>query len=144
MYGHPDQVRRRWREGDNIGIACRAFRTVGLDVDGDGAGTLAAELSRDWPDTFTVRTPFGGRHLYFRIAPGCTVASVSGGRSPRGPGIDVRGLGRRTSGYLIGPVSIVGGATYRVDRDVPIRPLPAWIGELLDPAPTGQTSRAAG
>ncbi|MFE3279506.1 bifunctional DNA primase/polymerase [Nocardia sp. NPDC059239] len=85
-----DQVRRRWCEGDNIGIACRASRIVGLDldVDGDGAGRLAAlacELGRDWPDAFAVRKP-SGWHLYFRVGPGCTVASVSGGRSRLGPG----------------------------------------------------------
>ncbi|MGW4124445.1 bifunctional DNA primase/polymerase [Nocardia sp. NPDC004711] len=108
-----DQVRHRWCEGDNIGIACRASRIVGLDldVDGDGAGSLAAlacELGRDWPDAFAARTP-SGRHLYFRVGPGCTVASVSGGRSRLGSGIDVRGPGRRNAtpnaALLFGPTA---------------------------------------
>lgn len=51
-----------------------------------------------------------------------------------GPGIDVRGPGRRNSGYLIGP-GVVGGIRYAVERDLPVAPLPNWIADFLVQAP---------
>jgi hypothetical protein len=55
-------------------------------------------------------------------------------RAGLGPGIDVRGPGRRRGGYLAGPGSIVDGTTYVITRDAAIAPLPAWLAALLDPA----------
>ncbi|MGK4586236.1 bifunctional DNA primase/polymerase [Kitasatospora sp. HPMI-4] len=132
----PDQVRQRWREGDNIGVGCRASRIVGLDLDVGGAGrdvlaALADRLGEPWPDTLTVTSASGGAHLYFRVPPACSIASVSGGRTALGPGIDVRGPGRGSGGYLIGPGSVVGGIRYVVERDLPVAPLPSWIMEHL-------------
>ncbi|WP_369228563.1 bifunctional DNA primase/polymerase (plasmid) [Streptomyces sp. R39] len=136
----PSRIRAVWREGDNIGVGCRASRVVGLDldVDGDGQGVLAALATRvgeDWPDTLTVRTPSGGPHLYFRVPGDCAIASVSGGRTALGPGIDVRGPGLRSGGYLIGPGSAVNGMPYAITRDVPILELPGWIAERLTVLP---------
>ncbi|WP_327071947.1 bifunctional DNA primase/polymerase [Kitasatospora sp. NBC_01302] len=132
----PDQVRRRWREGDNIGVGCRASSIVGLDLDVEGAGrdvlaALAASVGEPWPDTLTVTSPSGGAHLYFRVPPACSTASVSGGRTALGPGIDVRGPGRGSGGYLIGPGSVVGRVRYAIERDLPVAPMPAWITERL-------------
>jgi hypothetical protein len=61
-----------------------------------------------------------------------TVLSSSG----RIPGIDVRGPGRRTGGYLVGAGSLtalVGGHRYRLARDRPILPLPPWLITVLTP-----------
>lgn len=134
----PEQVRRLWRNGDNIGVGCRTSRVVGLDLDlddeGDGQAVLAelaARVGEPWPETLAVATPSGGRHLYFGVPDGCTIGSVSGGRTALGPGIDTRGPGRRTGGYLIGPGSIVGGITYTVAKDLPVAPLPEWIAARL-------------
>ncbi|MEU4954953.1 bifunctional DNA primase/polymerase [Streptomyces lavendulae] len=140
---HPDHVRRHWRDGDNIGVACRPSRIIGLDldVDGDGQAVLAAlcaGLGEEWPDTLTIATPSGGRHLYFRAPDGCTIASSSGGRTPLGPGIDVRGPGRRTGGYLIGPGSVVASTPYVILHDSPIQELPSWIIRLLTGGPVAQ------
>ncbi|MFJ2589719.1 bifunctional DNA primase/polymerase [Streptomyces sp. NPDC087538] len=124
--------------GRGVGIGCRASNVVVLDLDvhggDDGPGVLAAladRLGETLPDTFTVATPSGGQHRYFRAPMGCTIGSVSGGRSPLGPGIDVRGPGRRSGGYLVGPGSVVGGRPYVIARDVPVAPLPGWIDALL-------------
>lgn len=134
----PERVREVWREGDNIGVGCRASHVVGLDLDieddGDGQAVLAAlaeRLGEDWPDTLTVATPSGGRHLYFAAPDGCTIGSFSGDRSPLGPSIDVRGPGLRTGGYLIGPGSVVDGITYTIVHDVPLLPIPRWISHRL-------------
>lgn len=127
----------------NVGIACRASNVVGLDLDvhhdegpaRNGIETLRTQLANrgqeGWPDTFTVMTPSGGMHLYFRVAADCTIGSVSGGQSPLGAGIDVRGPGRRSGGYLVGPGSIVGGRPYAIVRDSPVAPLPGWIADRL-------------
>ncbi|MDX3232855.1 bifunctional DNA primase/polymerase [Streptomyces sp. ME19-01-6] len=134
---NPERVRELWRDGDNIGVSCRASRVVGLDLDVDGAdgpavlAELAARLGEPWPETFTVATPSGGRHLYFAAPVGCTIGSFSGGRTALGPGIDVRGPGRRSGGYLIGPGSVVGGVSYVIDHDAPVQPLPDWIASRL-------------
>ncbi|MFF4777587.1 bifunctional DNA primase/polymerase [Microtetraspora fusca] len=134
-----EEVRRLWRLGDNIGIACWVNQLVGLDLDRhpdvDGAQVLAdlcAARGESWPDTFTVRTPHGGVHLYFRAPGGVVIGSTSGGRSRLGPGIDTRGPGRGgRGGYLIGPGSVVDGKRYVVEVDTGIRALPTWLADLL-------------
>ena len=94
---------------------------IGIDEPTDGA-TVLRELAagRPIPDTFTVATPSGGTHLYFR-APAAprlrnTVARL-------GPLIDTRAAG----GYVVGPGSVIGGRRYEVVADLPIAPVPRWI-----------------
>lgn len=82
---------------------------------------------RELPRTFTVRTPSGGTHLYFRPpvdgpAPRNTVRRL-------GPLIDTRGVG----GYVVAPGSRVDGAVYEIVDDAPIAELPEWIAGLLRP-----------
>lgn len=134
------QLRELWRPGDNIGVGCRASGVVGVDLDvghadgADGIASFAAACAAHggWPRTFTVRTPSGGLHLYWRAPGGCTIGSTSGGRTALGPGVDTRGPGRRSGGFLIGPgSSVVGGRRYVVDVDAPIAPLPGWLAGLL-------------
>ncbi|GHH25991.1 bifunctional DNA primase/polymerase [Streptomyces rubradiris] len=126
-------------DGRNVGISCRASGVVALDLDvhdDDGQAVLAglaARLGKPWPDTLTVATPSGGRHLYFRVSADCTIGSSSGGRTALGPGIDVRGPGRRSGGYLVGPGSLVGGLPYTIVHDSPVAPLPNWIADRLHP-----------
>jgi len=135
----PDTIARYWRPGDNIGIGCKASRIVGIDLDrnhseADGVETFTAlceKHGQEWPRTFTVRTPRGGLHLYYRAPAGRSFGNTSG---RIGPGIDTRGNGRdNDGGYLIGPGSIVNGRVYEVVRDQPIEVLPGWLADLLDP-----------
>lgn len=135
----PERLPDLLADGRNVGIGCRASGAVALDLDvhgdQDGPGVLAAladRLGEELPKTFTVATPSGGRHLYYRAPMGCTIGSVSGGRSALGPGIDVRGPGHRSGGYLVGPGSIVDGRPYEIVQDVPVAPLPSWIEALLN------------
>nr|WP_240929385.1 bifunctional DNA primase/polymerase [Streptomyces coryli] len=135
----PELIRRTWRTGDNIGVACRPSRLTGLDLDEPDGGVdaftaLCGTHGQPWPDTLTVRTPRGGLHLYFRAPAARTITSSSDGRAGLGAGIDVRAPGRRSGGYLIGPGSIVAGTPYAITHDAPIRPLPAWLRDLLTPA----------
>ncbi|MGW5529425.1 bifunctional DNA primase/polymerase [Streptomyces xanthochromogenes] len=124
--------------GRGVGVGCRASNVVALDLDvhgdEDGPGVLAAladRLGETVPATFTVATPSGGRHLYYRAPMGCTIGSTSGGRTPLGPGIDVRGPGHRSGGYLVGPGTVIGGRPYSIAHDLPVAPLPDWIASRL-------------
>lgn len=134
-----DVLRRYWREGDNIGVGCKASNVVGVDLDrnhsdADGVETFASLCEvhgRPWPDTFTVQTPRGGQHLYYWAPAGRSFGNTT---SRIGPGIDTRGPGRNNGGgYLIGPGSVVGGKPYAVVKDISIRILPEWLTDLLDP-----------
>ncbi|MHA6783196.1 bifunctional DNA primase/polymerase [Pseudonocardia saturnea] len=81
-------------------------------------------------DTFTVATPSdGGLHLYFRQPDGPGLRNTQGTLGSR---IDTRGHG--------GCVLAAGsrgpdGSRYRVLRDVPVAPLPAWLHNALTTAP---------
>lgn len=122
----------------NVGVGCRASQVVGLDLDqhaeADGIASFTAICAASrvsWPVTFTVRTPNGGLHLYFRAPQAQVIGSVSGGRSGLGAGIDTRGPGRRSGGYLIGPGSVVNGRPYTIELDAGISGLPAWLADLI-------------
>lgn len=99
---------------------------------------LAAEAGESPPgNTFTVATPSGGRHLYFRQPDGARLRNTQGAL---GRWIDTRGHG----GYVLaagsrGPAR----GRYRIVRDVPVAPLPGWLMRALTtPPPAALTSTA--
>ncbi|HEY3958711.1 MAG TPA: bifunctional DNA primase/polymerase, partial [Streptosporangiaceae bacterium] len=124
-----------WPAGSNTGVGCRASSIVGLDLDRhegkpDGVASFArlcGEHGAGWPSTFTVATPSGGLHLYFRVSPGEGLASVIGWL----PGVDVRGPGRKAGGYLAGPGSITPAGQYVIAAGIEAAPLPRWLSPLL-------------
>lgn len=135
----PQVIARCWRNGDNIGVGCRANHLLGVDLDrhaedADGIEAfkaLCAEHRQPWPDTFTVRTPSGGLHLYFWAPRERALGNTS---NRLGPGIDTRGPGAGSKGgYLVAPGSLFEGRPYEVARDLAIAPAPGWLVELLDP-----------
>lgn len=83
-------------------------------------------------DTHTVRTGRDGRHLYF-AAPGGEELRNTAGDSARGLGwkVDTRAAG----GYVVGAGSTVNARPYTTVRAAPAAPLPAWLTDLLRPAP---------
>ncbi|MBN2622899.1 MAG: bifunctional DNA primase/polymerase [Acidimicrobiales bacterium] len=135
----PEAIGRMLATGANLGTGCRASGVVVLDLDrhkdqADGVARFATELAareQAWPDTLTTRTPNRGLHLYFQVPAGATVGSASGVRSPLGEGIDVRGPGRRSGGYVLAPGSVLAGRPYLIEHDAPIAELPAWLAALL-------------
>jgi hypothetical protein len=129
--------------GVNYGVACGPSNLIVVDLDvakdprevaegGPADGwtvlrELAAAHGEELPRTFTVGTPSGGRHLYFRPrvdgpTPRNTVRRL-------GPLIDTRGVG----GYVVAPGSRVEGVQYRVLDQASIAVLPEWISVLLRP-----------
>lgn len=142
-----------WRPGENYGVAAKPSGLVVVDLDrpkpgyalpsawrdepgiADGRDVLAALAERGgrpWPATFTVATPSGGWHLYFRAAPGRRI-----GNRPLGPLIDIRGGGDSNGGYVVGPGSVIDGRRYEVIDGRDPEPLPGWIADLLDPPRPG-------
>ncbi|MEQ8966774.1 MAG: bifunctional DNA primase/polymerase [Azospirillaceae bacterium] len=121
----------KYREGMNYGI-CPMDTGVIVDLDKkpdkniDGEETFGAlELEHGSVETFTVRTPSGGKHLYLM-----TPYPV-GNHSSFGPGVDVRGSG----GYVVGPGSeLVEGlckqsdkpGSYTVETTLPVASAPPW------------------
>ena len=102
------------RPSANIGLACGDGLVV-LDVDRkgkkDGFKALEAvglsESKLDGLNTYSVDTPSGGRHYYFRTSEDVkSRVDVLG----RGSGVDVRGSGS----YVVAPPSTVDGKPYRV------------------------------
>lgn len=108
---------------------------IDLDIKGDVNGIATwqelAERHGGVPRTREVRTPSGGRHLYF------TVPSGQGGKlkssaGKLGPGIDVRASG----GYIVAPPSRIEAGSYEwADRSIPIAQAPPWLVKLIQAEP---------
>lgn len=150
------RIRRAWaRAAYNLGIACGPSGLVVVDLDSAEHGEVEDDwrelgvhngrdaLARvaDWagqsvPETFTVRTPSGGSHLYFRAPEGCTVRNSAGAIAPL---VDVRGRG----GYIVGPGSVIAGRAYQVIDARPLAVLPGWLCRLAAPGPVQAARRAA-
>jgi hypothetical protein len=98
----------------------------------DGASALRAlAAGRPVPRTFTVSTPSGGAHLYFRAPAGVRLRNTVARLAPM---IDTRAAG----GYVVGPGSQIDGKRYEIVDDAPIAPVPRWlVRELI------QRTRAA-
>jgi len=140
---------RRWlAEATAYGIACGPARLVVIDLDvaKDGSGergetalaALCAAHGGPWPVTYTVATPSGGLHLYFRASPEQKITNSRGSLPPR---IDVRGVG----GFVVGAGSVIPAGEYRVAGSVlALASLPGWLARLIAERPTGDTPQVTG
>ena len=121
------QIDAWWGHADyNIGMCPEqnGWGVIDVDVKGDGEATLT-EMEKQYgklPNTLTIRTPSGGRHLYFQGS-----LPASQGTSGLGPGVDTRGRGS----FVLGPPSCLSTGDYTLDINNPIAPLPGWIRDLF-------------
>ena len=131
----PDRIHRCWYGGRfNIGVATGPSRLTVLDLDPapdtggpDGAAGLAAlAAARGMPlaATFTVATPSGGTHRYYRTPPGVRLRNTAGALAPR---IDTRAEG----GYVVGPGSLRPEGAWELLDDTDPAELPAWLVQAL-------------
>lgn len=152
-----ERIRAAWSHAAyNVGLATGPSGLCVLDLDTLKPGESAAEAPEPWrqagascgedvlilladhaaesplADTFTVATPSGGLHLYYRAPAGVELRNT-GGEAGHGLGwkVDTRAGG----GYVVAPGSITPTGTYRVVLDVDPAPLPDWLAERLTPAP---------
>ncbi len=135
-----DQIERWWqRLPYNIGVATGPSNLVVVDLDAphrhgqrmrhgwQTLSDLAAEAGTDVPrETFTVATPGGGLHLYFRAPAGRSLTNTAG---RLGPLIDTRAVG----GYVVGAGSRIDGRVYRATSTAQPASLPSWIEDRLRP-----------
>jgi hypothetical protein len=143
----PELIRRWWRTWPlNIGVAAGRSGLHVLDLDPahgaapprewagarDGWDVLARVADRagqPFPgDTYTVRTPSGGLHLYFVAPP---LVELRNTVARLGWRVDSRGCG----GYVVAAGSLRSEGRYELVNDRPIVPLPAWLVPLLLPPP---------
>jgi len=113
---------------DNVAVFTGAFGdgaliVADIDVKNGKRGKETVEKleaeGNPFPDTYTVATPSGGLHLYYR-----TAAAVQSGVDVLGPGVDIRSAG----GYVVAPGSVIDGKPY-VAQESPIADAPAWLIE---------------
>ena len=132
---------RRWFEHDFIGgcnfgfqpglagiavidIDCgkKRKREDGTEETVNGEDSLADFLKQngaELPPTYTVRTPSGGTHLYFK-------ADGIGNKNGFLPAVDVKSCG----GFVVVPGSkSPTGAAYTVGRDMPVAELPGALAD---------------
>lgn len=143
----PDEAIAAWDArgewaGMNIGVACGPSGLVVVDLDTkkgkDGPKAFQAlldELGIAAPETYTVRTPSGGLHLYFRAPPGVEIRLSA---SQLADGVDIRAWG----GLVVAAGSTVEGVPYEVISDAEIAPLPPELTERLLKLPSSRSSAA--
>ncbi len=135
-----DEIHALWASGRHgMAIAAGPSLLLVLDIDvakvtGQATGMqslteLEARCGNRVPEqTFTVATPSGGQHRYFRLHPDMAdLATTSTGRL--GVGLDTRGRG----GYVVAPpTSLTSGTVYRVACSAAPVSVPRWLlHELL-------------
>lgn len=120
----PAAIREAWGDGSkpyNIGVLTHGMIVVDID-DKNGKNGSADFASLGYPTdgTIVVRTPSGGRHVYYS---GPNRKSSAGQLAP---GLDIRSWG----GYVLAPGSVLDGAIpenrgsdgpYTLVSDVPVR-----------------------
>jgi hypothetical protein len=140
----PKAIATWWSEGPyNVGVATGPSNLLVVDCDAargetpperwagatDGLDVLqrrAQEAGARIPETFSVQTPSGGVHLYFRAPGGVPLGNSTGKLGWR---VDTRGIG----GYVVGPGSGTAAGSYNITSDRDIAYLPGWITEALVP-----------
>ncbi|MER7112445.1 bifunctional DNA primase/polymerase [Streptomyces sp. NPDC000229] len=124
------------------GIACGRppHHLIGVDLDTEPAVLQRLALAHGFtvPETVTVLTPSGGRHLWLTGPPDVVVPNSAGRLAP---GIDIRGTG----GYLAGPGSVTARGAYRLAPGTAAltpAPCPPALLRLLAPPAPPTTRRA--
>ena len=128
---------REWtkeKPDSNVGIPTggeSGFVVIDLDIKNkfDGIASfkdLCKTLGVKIPATYAVRTPSGGKHLYFRTKYAKKIRNSAG---KLGAGIDVRGTG----GYVVSECSSVSGSQYtRIAGSLDdIAPLPPALRKAM-------------
>lgn len=93
---------------------------------------LADQAGSVVPATWTVTTPSGGIHRYFRRPEAGPGAELGNSAGRLGWLIDTRARG----GYVVAPPSLAGGRPYEVTDTAEVAELPAWITDRLAASPT--------
>ncbi|MBT2390153.1 bifunctional DNA primase/polymerase [Streptomyces sp. ISL-1] len=125
-----------WATGYGIACGRPPHHLIGIDLDTKSSTDSVAALRHlalrhlfTIPETVTVLTPSGGRHLWLTGPPDVVVPNSA---SRLAPGIDVRGAG----GYLVGPGSVSAHGAYRLapgTAELSPAPCPRALLRLITP-----------
>jgi hypothetical protein len=139
---NPEEIRRRWTNNPDAGVGIATGQVAGIlvvDVDTlqehgrDGYASLdkLAAGKETIPDTLSVTTPSGGRHLYFNYPVG---RNIRNGASKIAEGIDHRGNG----GFVNAVPSVRPDGMYvwvnSIDLLEPVD-CPDWLLDLMEKKP---------
>ncbi len=147
----PDRVAAKWAEGPlwNVAVFPGPSGLFLLDCDQPKPGhkgehdpdgwtqlrALAVERGGPLPDTWTVETPTGGRHLLYTAPPGCRLRSTV---KHIASNIDTRGWG----GYALAPGSVLPEGGYGLLDDTDPALLPGWLVQVaVERAPAAISGR---
>lgn len=119
----------------NWGVSCGPSGLFVIDVDPSGMATWQAmqehspELKAAVARSFTVRTPRGGYHHYFRGAGPTTASAIAPGIDTRGGYVDERTGKMKSIGYVVAPGSRTIAGPKTVDG------LYEPLGGIIEPMP---------
>jgi Bifunctional DNA primase/polymerase, N-terminal len=120
----PKIAESRLQDTRTYGVATgEGLLVVDVDVkDGKPGDATFHELDmrHGFPNTYTVRTGSGGKHLFYKIP---KHLELGGKADQLGPGVDIR----CHNNYVVGPGSVVDGKEYSVLDPSPEAPCPNWI-----------------
>ncbi|WP_092603548.1 bifunctional DNA primase/polymerase [Actinopolyspora xinjiangensis] len=102
---------------------------VGVSTGADVLEHLAHRVGETLPPTYTVRTPSGGWHLYYRAPAGSQYRNTAG---TLGWLVDTRAHG----GYVVAPGSTLPDGAYELHDDREPVELPGWLAQRLAPSPS--------
>lgn len=120
-----DQVSAWWNENENANVGIITGKISGITVvDIDMSNETHVDIDL-FPRTFTVKTPTGGFHLYYRYT---AKIGQTANTFPQFPHVDIRNDG----GYVVAPPSFCDyikekkrvAGLYKVERDFPIADFP--------------------
>lgn len=127
----PDLITWRWADRPwNVGVFPGPAGRIVVDCDQPKTGSgpdgweqlqaLATERGGPLPDTWTVTTPSGGRHLWFRVPPGCRLRGTVKHIASH---VDTRCWGT----YALAPGSVFEGGAYELHDDTDETEFPGWL-----------------
>ena len=121
-----DQINAWWQEADyNVAFCPASQGWCIVDLDGDLGIDEWDRLAPASHETYTVRTPRGGLHLYYQ-------GNLPSSQHRLAPHIDTRGQG--VSGkwtYALIPPSVIEGKEYELAVDIDVAPVPDWLSVLV-------------
>lgn len=135
----PNRIRSWWSQWPDANIGIPTGESSGLlvlDIDDHGSASLEALEAKhgQLPETLTVGTGGGGRHIYFRYRTGSDIRNSTG---KVGSGLDVRGEG----GYVVAPPSRTDKGPYAFLERKPLATIPRVASGGREKAAQGHYER---
>lgn len=120
-----DVIEKWWTDNPEYNIGVVADNHIVLDVDTKSDshtdGYTSLKNHPEFPETFTVTTPSGGRHYYFDTDDPQSLTIATGFEN----GLDIRAGGK---GYTIGVGSTIDGVSYTsTSESFYMAPAPDWV-----------------